>query len=246
MGYRFCTACGTGSYIKNGFDALGKQRYICKYCKKSYSMKNKMKKLPTDVVYRNTYTDAELYCLGYLYADGWVQKNRVGICLKKSDGYIIDLIKETFNLDTKITEIKRKDGREHRQILFRLAYFAEDLLHLGFMPAKTGQEMWLPYMESPHFVRGFMDGDGSVFIIKGGLRTSFVSKSYTYLESLGRYIEILTGIIPKTIYDQGKSGVHMMRYNGKQAVQLCDALYKDSDNLRLERKYNKYIEIKNG
>lgn len=245
MGYRYCKCVGFDSFIKNGFDKNKNQRWVCKYCKKSYSMKNKMKELPTDLMYRNVFSNNELYCLGYLYADGWVQKNRLGICVKKTDGFIINLIKQTFNLNTKITDIKRKDGREHLQILFRIAYFEEDLLHLGFMPNKTGKEIWLSYMCNPHFVRGFLDGDGSVFIIKNGLRMSFVSKSYSYLESLGNYLQTLTNIPPKTIYDEGNAKVHMMRYNGKQALELGNYLYQDSEGLRLERKYNKYLEILN-
>lgn len=245
MGYRYCLCVGFDSYIKNGKDLKGNQRYLCKYCKKSLSMKNQFKKLPTDLVYRNDLSKEELYCLGYLFADGWVQKNRLGICVKKTDEYIIHLIKEVFNLPTTITNIKRKDGREHSQILFRVAYFEEDLLHLGFKARKTGEEVWLPYMSNPSFVRGFMDGDGSVFIQKNYLRISFVCKQFNYLQSLGEYIYTLTGITPRKIYDQGKSSVHMIRYNGQDAILLGDFLYANSEGLRLERKYNKYLEIKN-
>ena len=241
---RQCACSGFDSFIKNGFDAQGKQRWKCKYCGRA-DYQYTMKKLTTDVVYRTAYSDAELYCLGYLVADGWVQKNRLGICLHQDDLSIIELIKHTFNLDNKITMITRKDGRQHAQMLFRIAYFEEDYLHLGLSPRKTGKEVWLSYMENPHFVRGFFDGDGSIYIQRSNKRRmSFVTANRSFLEGLNTYVCKELGIPNRTIYDNtGSSGNYMIRFNSRYADQLGDWLYKDSKRLRLERKYKKYLEI---
>jgi len=39
---------------------------------------------------------------------------------------------------------------------------------------------------------------------------------------------------------------YQLYYSDREARLVAELMYEDSDNLRLNRKYNKYIEIKNG
>jgi len=246
---RACVCSGYDSYIKNGFDTTGKQRWKCKYCGKSSLRSNIFKPICTDIAYRNpdTFTKEEMYCLGFIQADGCVTKGKMQLTLKADDICRLELIKKIFNVTTNICEYELKDGRQQAWMAFKMSYFIEDLYHLGLFPQKTGKEIWLPYMQNHQFIRGFFDGDGTIFTTGNGTihRGGFTSASESFIENLNLYIATELEIKPKTINrsKKGKTGNYNIRYQGKQLLKFCHWLYQDSEGLRLERKYNKYLEI---
>lgn len=245
-----CKCSGLNSYIKNGVDLNGLQRWKCKYCKKSYSTKNQLKPLCTNFAYIpvNKLSKDYLYALGFTIADGCLTKGRLQFTLKPIDIDQLYLLKRIFNFKNKISTYNFSNGLSQVYTAFKASYFIEDLLHLGIMPRKTGKEIWLPYMENHHFVRGFFDGDGSVHIKTDkaknhkAIRTSFCCSNKKFISQLNNYISKELNIAPKTVY-KGKSAYKIV-YNKSHSNLLCEWMYKNSEGLRLERKYNKYLEIK--
>lgn len=256
---KFCKCSGRDSFIKNGFDKLGEQRWKCKYCSKAFNKRNVLKKLDTNIAYKNTtnLTNFELYFLGFALADGCLTKGKVQFCLNVKDVYQLELFKKEFNNPNKISIYESKNhGSMECWTSFKLSYFEEDLYHLGLIPRKTGKELWLPYMKSNHFVRGFFDGDGTIYTTsaytkQGKLyyinRTEFTCSNIKFVEDLNNYISSEIEILPRTINYKAinKSGNYFIRYQGKLLLKFCAWLYKDSEGLRLERKYQKYLEILN-
>ena len=236
----FCTCSGVNSFIKNGFDKNGNQRYICKYCRKLKSNRT-LKPLPSDFAYKpyNELTNAELYCLGFILADGTIYKNRIQIQVQKYDESILHIIQNTFNTFGKITHSIYSDGRETKSISFRGAYFQDDLYHLGLFPNKTTKELWLPFMNSFHFLRGFLDGDGCIYYAKKEkfLKVSWCG-SVSILTGLMEFMFNSIGVKKKKLYNHG--AIKLIRYASKESLKICEALYKDSKGIRLERKYKKY------
>lgn len=234
----FCSCSGFDSFVKNGFDALGNQRWRCKYCGKAKPF-NKLKKLCTNFAYREL-TKKELYCLGFLVADGSVYNNRIQVQVQKDDVEVLHIIQNTFNTYGKISHILRKDGREARAISFRASYFQDDLYHLGLFPNKTSNEIWIPkYMENWDFVRGFIDGDGSFYFVRKEKFLKFaIASSENMLIGLSNFIHRELGCKERTLYPHGS--IKMIRYASKDTLKICSKLYADSEGLRLERKYKKY------
>lgn len=95
----------------------------------------------------------------------------------------------------------------------------------------------------PHFIRGYFDGDGSIYINKQKHRiTVTITSTKQFCEKIKDITEKELGIFCG-IYDaschNGITKVNSM--SGKSAVKFLDWIYKDAD-LYMERKYNKYCE----
>ena len=120
---------------------------------------------------------------------------------------------------------------------------------MGGTPRKS---LTIQFPEVPNeflsdFIRGYLDGDGSNFIIQNKyLGTSFVG-NVDFLTVLKNKIKEYADIETGKLTDCDKrcnSRVRQLRYNGKKALALCDYIYQKSENLRLERKFNVYDQMK--
>lgn len=90
-----------------------------------------------------------------------------------------------------------------------------------------------------HFVRGFIDGDGSIFISQGRPRFAIYSGSKGFIPDLVKEMGWKQLIIRK----DKQAEVYTTEYSGKQVYYILSPLYENS-NIYLERKYTKFIEIK--
>ncbi|MCX5692982.1 MAG: hypothetical protein NTX47_04795, partial [Candidatus Omnitrophica bacterium] len=96
------------------------------------------------------------------------------------------------------------------------------------------------------FIRGYLDGDGSVIIEKykkdredRRLKTIFTSGSKKFLESLDKCLQNYCCIDGPNLYNSHRS--YQLVYRGWKAKKTLDFIYKDvSDPLYLRRKYSTY------
>lgn len=256
---KFCKCSGYDSFIKNGFDKFDEQRWKCKYCNKTFNKRNVIKKLNTNIAYKpvSKLDNFELYFLGFAVADGCVNKAKIQFTLNIKDKCQLELFKSKFDCTNKISVYLSKNHNVYEcWATYKISYFEEDLYHLGLMPRKTGKEIWLPYMETSSFVRGFFDGDGTIYTTsartkQGRLyfinRAEFTCSNEKFVIDLNNYICKQLNIKNRTINKKAanKQGNFFIRFQGKNLLKFCEWMYKDSDGLRLERKYQKYLEIKN-
>ena len=131
-------------------------------------------------------TEAKAYILGLIYADGCITSSKsaatLSITLHKKDKYIIEFIAEQLGKNIKIYS----EGQGTRStIKINRDKIVNDLILLGVEFNKSIKgNLKLPNINKklmPHFVRGFMDGDGTVSKLG---HVCFYSTSKTILEEL--------------------------------------------------------------
>ena len=89
----------------------------------------------------------------------------------------------------------------------------------------------------PHFIRGLIDGDGSIGHYKD-FAISFICASKAFIESLREIVKNETGF-SGSMYTN-KNGIMTLKYSTNQAKKICEYIYNDSEGIRLERKYEKF------
>jgi DNA-binding CsgD family transcriptional regulator len=185
-------------------------------------------------------TEDKAYWLGFLYADGHINK-RNDIILGLSSTDRNHLYKLAANLESDIPIGFSKNGAVSRLAL-RSFKMVQDLMKIGMGFNKT-YRFYIkinPDLEK-HFWRGVVDGDGSIFRNKERNRLGFslVGNKET-IESFSKFIYHTIGIFlevrpHKSIYQCGTNGIY--------AFLIADLLYKDS-RFYLDRKKNAWVEAR--
>ncbi len=117
-------------------------------------------------------TEERAYILGFISADGCLAKtgNDIRIEVQPKDIDILESIKQCLGSDAPIVEEVRDTGfvKQWHSIKFRVhsATMHADLCRLGVTPTKTFTLLYptaIPVYLERHYIRGLIDGDGSVF-----------------------------------------------------------------------------------
>lgn len=211
-------------------------------------------------------TEAKAYWLGFLYADGYILNRKkhsnykVGIALSVIDKEHLFKFKNCIKSNHPIKTYKaskKSYGGNYCRILVSSNKMANDLINKGCVLNKTkvlsfpSNEI-VPKKLIRHFIRGFVDGDGSLmyrytFNKKNGKIDRFESKI-----GLVGTKEMLYGILKEFKMEHLKLDKrHKDRENNNYQIniggnintkKILNYLYKDS-NIYLNRKYKKYLEI---
>lgn len=111
-------------------------------------------------------THEKAYFLGFIAADGNVFGNRLKLCNKKEDVYILQAFSDAIEHTGKIVEYTAG----YPELAVRSKAMVEDLLRHGISPNKS-KTLMFPSTISEEFINSFMlgyfDGDGSVGIYFG-------------------------------------------------------------------------------
>lgn len=194
-------------------------------------------------------SEDKAYFLGLLFADGCNHKVGFSIGLQESDKKILDIFKNKINFGGKLIFSKKKSPWKNLYILsIKSKIISNALIKLGCLPAKTlildfPTEEQVPSYLIRHFIRGYLDGDGS--INKQNLRTEFVStKDFCEKTSilLNQLLNIST-YIKKANKNSENNITYRLRCDKKmETIKLLDWIYKDA-TVYLERKYKQYTSI---
>ena len=181
-------------------------------------------------------TQEKAYWLGFLYADGYVGFGKLEIGLGIKDKGHLEKFQQFMGTDAPITE--RQIG-EHRacRILICSNKLLSDLEKHGCTQAKSMTLTFpeLPEGLTPHFMRGYFDGDGCCYIRKDGSPQWSLLGTEEFLES---YQNILVGLgANKNPKRHGNCGeAWEIRYGGRNIVKkINEFLYQDA-TIYLERK----------
>lgn len=191
-------------------------------------------------------TEEKAYWLGFMYADGNVaiNTNRVSLELALKDEFHL----KKFNIFLKKSLSIKKDHFRVRCI-FSDNQIYNDLIKLGCIPRKSLTLTFPNYNQVSkklmnHFIRGYIDGDGSIYLNSTQNNNINISVLGTkeFLEALINEIEL-----PKrTLYKPNGSNspnTWFFQYSGKNAILLIKYLYGDC-NIFLYRKYAKYLRYR--
>lgn len=193
------------------------------------------------------------YWIGFLMADGNMDKSlgQITINIQAEDGYILETLNNDINgnYEVKYTpEEHDKYGihlRKAKSSISISSYsMCKDLVYHGIVPLKSGKEILpktIPQELIPHFIRGFLDGDGHISNkIK---RVEFCSASMNILSDIKLYCENILKIPEHnlvTYVNKDNRGFYYYKLNGNNAIILLNTIYKDA-TIFLKRKYETYL-----
>lgn len=204
-----------------------------------------------------------LYILGFVWADGGLDGNSIITEIKYTDYLELKIITEKTNLDWKYKDRLRylkKTDKYYKQgcfyltnkIFCKILYDYDYKVKSYLSPTKILND--IPFELQHHFIRGYIDGDGSFSIYGENIKnsslqvkfniTSTINYDWTFMIELFNKIGIDNHGINNYDRKSGKSSIIGIS-NKWDIIKLGEWLYKDSEEIRLERKYNKFLEIKN-
>lgn len=196
--------------------------------------------------YFKNWSNDMAYIVGFITADGNIHNKRpyLSIELQREDKEFLIKLKNKIYPDSNIYDCIHYDKRNKKEHFtskwtFHSKEIIKDLEKYSIFPNKTGKHLLnfdIPKEYINDYVRGFFDGDGSIFISKNIKSVTFVCASVKFLESLQKLIPIPTTICyinnPPYIRFCKKSDVVIFR----------DWLYNSKSDLYLERKKKIFYE----
>lgn len=196
-------------------------------------------------------TEDKAYFLGLLYADGNLAKSEysVSISLQERDKEILDIFSQKMNYTNslKLIEYKKKGHQNQYKLHFCNRKMYKDLINLGCVPAKSlilkfPTDNIVPKDLLNHFVRGYFDGDGCVFITpekKGGI---IILGTEEFLAELNKVLQRECGIKDrKPTKTQTKAYEYECR--SKSEVKLFSEYIYSNATVFLKRKKEKFNEL---
>ena len=207
-----------------------------------------------NTVFDSIDTEEKAYWLGFLYADGYVERCRplVELSLKGDDIEHLERFRQFLKNRNEVKLGKSKcANKEFARCRLTMVdkHFHDTLIEKGCVPNKS---LILAFPDKSifaseglilHFIRGYIDGDGNVYKNSSG---------YSCFQIIGT-LEFLTGIkeyfpgVFTNAYHKDKrhltSNTYFLSVGGKKGAEFGDKLY-DNATIFLQRKYDKFIENK--
>lgn len=196
------------------------------------------------------------YFLGFIASDGYISDDRIEICLNKKDAYMVENFRDMI-CPQKPVYIKPKTN----SVKFTIHSKEIAKTFKEFFSLTTNNkhaEIKFPNIPNKYlkdFIRGYIDGDGSISKAKGKQIVNGEKRIYlgVRLRILGNYdflkemIELIRKEIPNKTYSiikRKNENVYEVTYNFSVAEKILHWLYDDS-NIYLKRKKDKFISLIN-
>lgn len=211
-------------------------------------------------------SEEKAYWLGFLYADGYISRPsantsgilRVGISLKDDDANHLEKFVKALNSNAPVChyEVKQgyKPGVMYCRVILADNKLAHDLISHGCIEKKSNiiePPIGVPEELERHFIRGFMDGNGS--ITKNNNKYPKDGYSYTikWTSTDAVLLWIMRHLIKNNILQHEyplykRKQEHIVsgfEFGGnKLTKKYLDYIYKDA-TVWLNRKHDRYIEL---
>jgi hypothetical protein len=203
-------------------------------------------------------TKEKSYILGLICSDGSIDNNGYGIGFISKDIELVKLIKRIMSSEHKICDIKSYDKRTKKTYNSNYIHICskkivESLSKLGIHNNKsfTCKLPDIPNNLFWHFLRGLFDGDGSITRNVGrkigSLRFKLIGSGvmiYELKKILSEYGLSDTKISISKYKNEDGYISSLMYYSYKDLKKLYDIMYLDSENLRLERKFDMFSTLR--
>lgn len=134
-------------------------------------------------------TQSKAYWLGYLYADGNINKKEKAVHLGSKDIEVITKFKKTLKSEYTLGKTQIKSGSYYHTTIYS-KQLVQDLIKHGVVPNKTFIIQFPKLRKNliRHFIRGYFDGDGNVYRCKSASGFSICSGSRRFLKQLSKYL----------------------------------------------------------
>jgi len=248
-------------YLKNNFinksnkevsDFLGRSKAAVKAKSRKMGIRRPEKYIFNKRYFKIIDSEEKAYWLGFIYADGYVSgKYELAIQLKKVDLLHLEKFRDCLGSNYPVTSFSKFTfGKYHdiSQIRIYSKIIVDDLLNHGIKNNKS-LTIKFPYSSLSkdlirHFIRGFFDGDGSIYCDKSKdlLRAKFTCGSKEFLESLSMVLN-KEGV--DTYFIQTTEKTHEIGIPNKKSTKIfLEYIYGDA-HIFLDRKMKFYTTHKN-
>lgn len=195
-------------------------------------------------------TEEKAYWLGFIYADGYITNNgnqkNFGIALEiKDKGHLERFINDLdSNYPVKVYDAKTNFSEyTYARVLITSEKMYNDLLNKGVFERKSNILRFPSYDIVPknlvmHFIRGYIDGDGSIVRSRNSFSLNICGTS-EFLLSL--FSELGHKVKVEYRY-QDEKGSYARLIGNIKVKSVLDIIY-DSSTVYLERKYLRYKEL---
>lgn len=222
-------------------------------------------KVNHDFFYKND--QFSFYWAGFLAADGCILDKKgstkiISLGLSKKDEDHIEKFKNNLQAENPIGRYLIKNSKRNpawkdcwkSEIKIMSNELCKSLERFNIMPRKTKTYKfpeWL--MNNPlvhHFMRGYFDGDGSLFFSLG--KTKKTKQLYFNLRGTSNFLTVYRSVLEEkcNLTEKDKpirinNGIGVLEYGGNGIVgKIVKFLYNDAD-IYLDRKYNLAKELIN-
>lgn len=217
---------------------------------KKYGIKRKksrlnMSKLPLNIDYfKEIDTPSKSYWLGYITADGNINKNNNKLTINCKDLELLEKFKKDIGSGHKIAEINAFDKRTKKiyseySLQIGNEIFVKHIIDKGVTQYKTDVCFFPEIDETLYsfFIAGLFDGDGSVGYVNKRLRCNLISTK-EILTFINDYLFDKFGIEPCTIQKISKNKPNVYKqYWYKNSLAFLKFIYQGNKDLYLQRKY---------
>lgn len=196
-----------------------------------------------------------------MYADGYITQKRkhsnrkIGLSLNIKDMERLEAFKEdlefTGPINTYTIKQGYKIGSEYGRVLISSEKLAQDLIDKGCVELKTHKltspsDEIVPRELKYHFIRGYLDGDGSISVGKENAKDCNISFTGTeeFLNGLKKYLGKSQLRLDKR-YKEKNDNIYSLNIGGTmQVIEYCYRFYAHSTTY-MKRKYDNYRTIVN-
>jgi hypothetical protein len=237
-----------GALINRSYSSIqSKIRYL--------PFQKKVKKHSANYNFFKTWSPEMAYVLGLIASDGNICHSGRShtLHLASDDKDVIEKTKVLISYTGPIHEKKRDNGKTSYSLRICDKTIFNDLKMLGITERKslTFNPTQIKKQFTNHFIRGFFDGDGTVFSSKHPIYTSQKLGVRFYTASLPMAKYLYNVVKPLFKKYQGKIVFHLahqktryysLSFSYNNSKLLFEYMYKNSNGLYMQRKYNKFIE----
>lgn len=204
-------------------------------------------------------TEEKAYWLGFIYADGYVGNdsyNNVVISLKEEDLPHLKKFKKAISYTGGIRNAGKggfPGSTDRYTINFSNKRMAESLRNLGLYPGKSTTMESFPRIREDlvrHFLRGYFDGDGSVYSVRA--RAVHKDKLYEYQQlrvtCIGTepILEQIQSVMPfryKRVVDSKTPEMKYLEYYGQKEMVDIYKFFFEKASVYLDRKFDKFTSL---
>jgi hypothetical protein len=196
------------------------------------------------------------YVLGLALTDGSVNKDLTRISFYSTDQQMLEVVRNFFQSTRPVAS--RSQPQKVRFQRNGVTYTGKKQLYAFYVDSKRAVERFYqfgvtpnksvigPYPIAPqevwwHYFRGILDGDGNVnFSRTSGLRITIAGNRNCVLGLQSDLHEMF--VVRSTTRYLDEDRVKLLELRGGHTEKALTLLYQDSEDLRLERKYNQWLE----
>lgn len=194
-------------------------------------------------------TSNKAYILGLLAADGCLSSNynySIQLSLQEQDVEILEKIHQEIGATQKLYKIFPKNGKPQYKLILQNKHMYYSLIDKGITPKKSLTLKYpscIPYEFQKDFIRGYLDGDGTITSIKSKIAVQVqILGTESFLLTMSEIIKDQTGICFHMYKCKDLTQTKIIGISGNNQTKVfLDWLYS-SNALKLKRKYDKYIK----